>query len=132
MEYVNTSEGSVSWQDEAAGRQEHSLPNCSRPTIRGEEPHPARVPLLPTKYGGSREDNSNKTRNLRCYSNRAYGMNGTTLTLSTTVEPDEMTGWISIHSPVGSTNTEEMEELLNSLPKAEPTHRKVLKALETA
>ncbi|KAL7724736.1 hypothetical protein ACLKA6_019805 [Drosophila palustris] len=29
------------------------------------------VPLLPTKYGGSREDNSNKTRNLRCYSNRA-------------------------------------------------------------
>ncbi|KAL7723099.1 hypothetical protein ACLKA6_009058 [Drosophila palustris] len=37
------------------------------------------VPLLPTKYGGSRGDNSNKTRNLRCYSNRAYGMNGTTL-----------------------------------------------------
>ncbi|KAL7726637.1 hypothetical protein ACLKA6_010502 [Drosophila palustris] len=37
------------------------------------------VPLLLTKYGGSREDNSNKTRNLRCYSYRAYGMNGTTL-----------------------------------------------------
>ncbi|KAM8714864.1 hypothetical protein ACLKA7_001987 [Drosophila subpalustris] len=29
------------------------------------------VPLLPTKYGGSREENSNKTRNLRCYSNCA-------------------------------------------------------------
>ncbi|KAM8704229.1 hypothetical protein ACLKA7_008773 [Drosophila subpalustris] len=43
------------------------------------------VPLLPTKYGGSREDNSNKTRNLRCYSNRAYGMNGTTLVCPRTV-----------------------------------------------
>ncbi|KAM8713963.1 hypothetical protein ACLKA7_001516 [Drosophila subpalustris] len=91
------------------------------------------VPLLPTKYGGSREDNSNKTRNLRCYSNRAYGMNGTTLAekppqpevvdLSTTVEPMDADDGLDLdpYSPVGSTNTEEMEELLNSPPKAEPT-----------
>ncbi|KAM8714863.1 hypothetical protein ACLKA7_001986 [Drosophila subpalustris] len=43
--------------------------------------------------------------------------------LSTTVEPMDADDGLDLdpYSPVGSTNIEEMEELLNSPPRAEPT-----------
>ncbi|KAM8702162.1 hypothetical protein ACLKA7_000900 [Drosophila subpalustris] len=54
--------------------------------------------------------------------------------LSTTVEPMDADDGLDLdpYSPVGSTNTEEMEELLNSPPKGGTNTEKMLKALETA
>ncbi|KAL7724955.1 hypothetical protein ACLKA6_002319 [Drosophila palustris] len=79
------------------------------------------VPLPPTKYGGSREDNS-----IKPVISGLINLRSLTFRLRSNLWMLK-TGWIDPYSPVSNSNTEEMEELLrveeeilNSPPKAEP------------